>query len=280
MTALVVQSAIQRLAELLRIDTTLLLRTGLSLAGIWLIAWLANLLVRLIARRIRARVNDSEDHRISAREKRGQTIAQLLRSVGRAVIIGLATLLSLNLFIDIGPLLAGAGILGLAISFGAQSLVKDIIAGFFMLVENQFAVGDIIEAAGKSGTVERMSLRVVMLRDLHGVVHIIPNGQVGVVSNLTRGWARAVVEIGVAYGTDVDRVLAVFREEAANLAQDADWRVRLDGEPEVLGVEGMTNTRMIIRTAIRTQPGEQWAAAREFRRRMKIRIDREGMQVP
>ena len=280
MTALVVQSAIQRLAELLRIDTALLLRTGLSLAGIWLIAWLANLLVRLIARRIRARVNDSEDHRISAREKRGQTIAQLLRSVGRAVIIGLATLLSLNLFIDIGPLLAGAGILGLAISFGAQSLVKDIIAGFFMLVENQFAVGDIIEAAGKSGTVERMSLRVVMLRDLHGVVHIIPNGQVGVVSNLTRGWARAVVEIGVAYGTDVDRVLAVFREEAANLAQDADWRVRLDGEPEVLGVEGMTNTRMIIRTAIRTQPGEQWAAAREFRRRMKIRIDREGMQVP
>ena len=280
MTILVVQSAIERLAQLLRIDTALMLRSGLSLAVIWIIAWLATLLVRLIARRIMVKVNDSDDRRISAREKRGQTIAQLLRSIGRVVIVGLALLLSLNLFIDIGPLLAGAGILGLAFSFGAQSLVKDVIAGFFMLVENQFAVGDIIEAAGKNGTVERMSLRVVTLRDLHGVVHIIPNGHVGVVSNLTRGWARAVIEVGVAYGTDVDRALSVFREEAANLAHDPDWLMRLDGEPEVLGVEGMTNTKMIIRTLIRTQPGEQWAAAREFRRRMKIRIDREGMQVP
>lgn len=280
MTGLLLQSAIERLAQLLRIDSAVMLRKGISLAVIWLIAWLASLLVRLIARRIKVAVNDSDDRRISAREKRGQTIAQLLRSVGRVVIIGLALLLSLNLFIDIGPLLAGAGILGLAFSFGAQSLVKDVIAGFFMLVENQFAVGDIIEAAGKSGTVERMSLRVVMLRDLHGVVHIIPNGQVGVVSNLTRGWARAVVEIAVAYGTDIDRALSVFREEAANLAHDPEWRMRLDGEPEVVGVERMTNTRMVIRTLIRTQPGEQWAAAREFRRRMKIRIDREGMQVP
>ena len=280
MTGLVIQSAIERLAQLLRIDTAALLRSGISLAVIWLIAWLASLLVRLIARRIMFAVNEGDDRRISAREKRGQTIAQLLRSIGRVVIIGLAMLLSLNLFIDIGPLLAGAGILGLAFSFGAQSLVKDVIAGFFMLVENQFAVGDIIEAAGKSGTVERMSLRVVTLRDLHGVVHIIPNGQVGVVSNLTRGWARAVVEIGVGYSTDVDRALAVFRDEAANLAHDPEWRMRLDGEPEVLGVEGMTNSRMVIRTLIRTQPGEQWAAAREFRRRMKIRIDREGMQVP
>ena len=280
MTGLVLQSAIERLAQLLRIDSAVMLRKGISLAVIWLIAWLGSLLVRLIARRIMVKVNDSDDRRISAREKRGQTIAQLLRSMGRVVIVGLALMLSLNLFIDIGPLLAGAGILGLAFSFGAQSLVKDVIAGFFMLVENQFAVGDIIEAAGKSGTVERMSLRVVTLRDLHGVVHIIPNGQVGVVSNLTRGWARAVVEIAVAYGTDVDRALSVFREEAANLARDPEWRMRLDGEPEVVGVEGMTNTRMVIRTLIRTQPGEQWAAGREFRRRMKIRIDREGMQVP
>ena len=280
MTGLVIQGAIERLAQLLRIDSVVMLRTGISLALIWLVAWLASLLVRLVARRIMVAVNKSDDGRISAREKRGQTIAHLLRSIGRVVIIGLALLLSLNLFIDIGPLLAGAGILGLAFSFGAQSLVKDVIAGFFMLVENQFAVGDIIEAAGKSGTVERMSLRVVTLRDLHGVVHIIPNGQVGVVSNLTRGWARAVVEIGVGYGADVDRALAVFRDEAAGLARDPEWHMRLDGEPEVLGVEGMTNSRMVIRTLIRTQPGEQWAAAREFRRRMKIRIDREGMQVP
>ena len=129
-------------------------------------------------------------------------------------------LLSLDIFFDIGPLLAGAGIIGLAISFGAQSLVKDIISGFFILVENQFAVGDVIETAGKSGTVERMTLRVVMLRDLRGVLHIIPNGQMTVVSNQTRGWARAVVEVGVAYEVDVDRALAVFRDEAAAFGKD------------------------------------------------------------
>jgi moderate conductance mechanosensitive channel len=280
MQGLAIQSALERLSQLLHLDSGVLIRTGISVLIIWLLAWLANALLGLVAKRIISRVDDHDDHRISAREKRGQTIAQLLRSVGRVVIVVIAGLLTLNLFLNIAPLLAGAGILGLAISFGAQSLVKDIISGFFILMENQFAVGDVIEAAGKSGTVERMTLRVVMLRDLHGVMHIIPNGQIGVVSNLTRGWARAVVEIGVAYGADVDKVLAVFRDEAATLEKDPGWKRRLDGEPDVLGVESMTNSTMNIRTLIRTQPGEQWAVAREFRRRIKIRLDREeGMKV-
>jgi small conductance mechanosensitive channel len=279
MILLVVQSSLERAVQLLRIDPALLLRTGLSLVTIWLIAWIALLLLGVLARRIVRLVNDQDERHISAREKRGQTIAHLLQSVGRVTIFVIALLLSLNLFINIGPLLAGAGIVGLAISFGAQSLVKDFIAGFFMLAENQFAVGDIIEAAGKSGTVERMSLRVVTLRDLYGVVHIIPNGQIGVLSNLTRGWARAVVEIGVPWGTDIDRVLSVFRDEAARFAADPAWQRRLDGDPEVLGVESMTHAQLVIRTLIRTVPGEQAAAAREFRRRMKIRIDREALKV-
>ena len=129
------------------------------------------------------------------REKRGRTIAQLLRSVGRVVIVTIAVLLTFNVFINIAPILAGAGILGLAVSFGAQSLVRDIISGFFILLENQFAVGDVIEAAGKSGVVERMTLRVVVLRDLEGTMHVIPNGEMKVVSNKTRGWSRAVVDI-------------------------------------------------------------------------------------
>jgi moderate conductance mechanosensitive channel len=279
MILLVVQSSLERAVQLLRIDPALLLRTGLSLVTIWLIAWIALLLLGVLARRIVRLVNDQDERHISAREKRGQTIAHLLQSVGRVTIFVIALLLSLNLFINIGPLLAGAGIVGLAISFGAQSLVKDFIAGFFMLAENQFAVGDIIEAAGKSGTVERMSLRVVTLRDLYGVVHIIPNGQIGVLSNLTRGWARAVVEIGLPWGTDIDRVLSVFRDEAARFAADPAWQRRLDGDPEVLGVESMTHAQLVIRTLIRTVPGEQAAAAREFRRRMKIRIDREALKV-
>jgi small conductance mechanosensitive channel len=245
---------LQRLYELFSVDPTELARALVRLVAIWLIAWICGRLVRFIARRIVKSVDDGDDSHLSVREKRGQTIAQLLRSVGRVVIVMVALLLSLNIFFDIGPLLAGAGILGLAFSFGAQSLVKDIISGFFILLENQFTVGDVIETAGKSGTVERMTLRVVMLRDLRGVLHIIPNGQMTVVSNQTRGWARAVVEVGVGYD--------------------------VDGVPEVLGVESFTDNAVIIRTILRTLPGEQWAAAREFRRRLKTRLDREGIEIP
>jgi small conductance mechanosensitive channel len=136
-------------------------------------------------------------------------------------------------------------------------------------------VGDVIETAGKSGTVERMTLRVVMLRDLRGVLHIIPNGQMTVVSNQTRGWARAVVEVGVAYEVDIDHALNVFRDEASAFGKDPVWEHRLDGAPEVLGVESLADNAVVIRTILRTLPGEQWAAAREFRRRLKARLDRE-----
>ena len=271
---------LQRLSEFFSVDAADLVRALVRLAGIWIIAWICGRLVRFIARRIVKAVDDGDDSHLSVREKRGQTVAQLLRSVGRVVIVLIATLLSLNIFFDIGPLLAGAGILGLAISFGAQSLVKDIISGFFILLENQFAVGDVIETAGKSGTVERMTLRVVMLRDLRGVLHIIPNGQMTVVSNQTRGWARAVVEVGVAYEVDVDHALEVFRDEAAAFGKDQVWAHRLDGAPEVLGVESLADNAVVIRTLLRTLPGEQWAAAREFRRRLKARLDREGIDIP
>jgi len=271
---------LERLSEFFSIDAVDLVRALLRLTLIWVLAWVAGRIIRLIANRIVQAVDDGDDTRLSLREKRGQTVAQLLRSVGRIVVLLIAGLLSLNIFFDIGPLLAGAGILGLAISFGAQSLVKDIIAGFFILLENQFAVGDVIETAGKSGTVERMTLRIVMLRDLRGVLHIIPNGQMTVVSNQTRGWARAVVEVGVAYEVDVDRALEVFRDEAAAFGEDPAWAHRLDGGPEVLGVESLADSAVMIRTLVRTLPGEQWAAAREFRRRLKARLDREKIEIP
>lgn len=271
---------LERLSEFFNVDAADVVRALLRLAGIWAMAWLAGRIIRLIAHRIVKAVDDGDDSRLSVREKRGQTVAQLLRSVGRIVIVLIAGLLSLDIFFDIGPLLAGAGILGLAISFGAQSLVKDIISGFFILLENQFAVGDVIEAAGKSGTVERMTLRVVMLRDLRGVVHIIPNGSIGTVSNQTKGWARAVVEVGVPYEVDVDHALGVFRDEAAAFGRDAEWSIRLDGSPEVLGVESLSDSAVVIRTVLRTMPGEQWGAAREFRRRLKSRLDKEGIDIP
>jgi small-conductance mechanosensitive channel len=269
-----------RLTELLELDAAVLARTGARIVGIWIVVWLCWGAVRMAAARIVRAVDDGDESTLTAAEKRGQTIAQLLRSVGRVVILVIGLLLTLNLFIDIGPLLAGAGILGLAISFGAQSLVKDVIAGFFQLMENQFSVGDVVELAGKEGTVERMNLRVVHIRDAKGNVHIIPNGQIGVVTNMTKSWSRAVIDVGVGYGTDLDRALGSFRDEAAKLHDDPEWAWRFDGAPEVLGVQELGDSSMVIRTLLRVQPGKQWEVAREFRRRIKMRLDRDGIEIP
>ena len=269
-----------RLARIFRVDGEMAIRVGVRILGIWILAWLAYRVVRLAARRIEIAVDDGDDSVTTLRERRGRTISQLLRSVGRVVILVIALLLTFNLFINIGPILAGAGILGLAVSFGAQSLVKDVISGFFILFENQFAIGDVIEAAGKSGVVEKMTLRVVVLRDVEGAMHVIPNGEIKVVSNKTRGWSRAVVDVGVAYGEDVDRALTVVRDEAAQFSTDKAWGSQLDGPVEVLGVESLGDSAVVIRSLIRTQPGSQWNAAREFRRRMKNRFDREGIEIP
>lgn len=270
---------LRRIAEFLKIDGEELLRQLLQIAFIWFLAFLAWNVVRLIAKRIVKAVDDGDDASFSEREQRGITVAQLLRSVGRVTIIGLALMSSLNVFVNIGPLLAGAGILGLAVSFGAQGLVKDVISGFFYLLENQFAVGDVIEVAGKSGVVERMTLRVVMLRDTYGVVHIIPNGQITTVSNMTRKWSRAVVDVGVSYGTDVDKAIEVLRDEAKRFHADPNWAPKFDGEPEVIGVDSLDSTQITIRTLLRTHAGQQWTVAREFRRRILLRLDRERIQV-
>jgi small conductance mechanosensitive channel len=269
-----------RVAAILEINGETLVRNGSRVLGIWVLAWLAYRVVRLAATRIEETVDDGDDSITTLRERRGRTISQLLRSVGRIVVFAIALLLTFNVFIDIGPILAGAGILGLAVSFGAQSLVKDIISGFFILFENQFAIGDVIEAGGKGGVVEKMTMRVVVLRDLKGVMHVIPNSEIKVVSNMTRGWSRAVLDVGVGYEEDVDRALAVVRDEAALFSADKEWIPQLDGPVEVPGIESLADSAIVIRSLIKTQPGSQWNAAREFRRRLKIRFDRENIESP
>jgi moderate conductance mechanosensitive channel len=269
-----------RFLLLMSIDGNLVLRNFFRVLGIWVLAWFGLRIVRLTARRIEMSVDDGDDSVTTLREKRGRTISQLLRSVGRVVIVTIALLLTFNVFINIAPILAGAGILGLAISFGAQSLVRDIISGFFILLENQFAVGDVIEVAGKSGVVEKMTLRVVVLRDLEGTMHVVPNGEMKVVSNKTRGWSRAVVDISVPYTEDVDRALSVVRDEAAQFSTDRTWGLQLDGPVEVLGVESMTDNAVVVRTLLKTQPGSQWNIAREFRRRLINRFSKEAIESP
>jgi moderate conductance mechanosensitive channel len=271
---------LERIGQLLRIDGQVALRGAIRVLGIWLLAWVGLRVVKLAAWRIERSVDDGDDSVTTLREKRGHTISQLLRSIGRVVIVTIAVLLTFDVFINIAPILAGAGILGLAISFGAQSLVRDIISGFFILLENQFAVGDVIEAAGKSGVVERMTLRVAVLRDLDGTMHVIPNGELKVVSNKTRGWARAVVDIAVPYTEDVDRILSIVRDEAAQFSTDKPWGLQLDGPVEVLGIEELRDNSVVIRSLLKTQPGSQWNVAREFRRRLINRFAREAIETP
>ncbi len=275
-----IRESLQQILDFLRLDAAELGRRLIEVAFIWIFAYLAWRLVNAIAKKIVQSVDDGDDSTMTEAEQRGHTVSQLLKSVGRVVIIAIALLLTLNVFINIGPLLAGAGILGLAVSFGAQSLVKDVIAGFFFLIENQFAVGDVIEVAGKAGEVERMSLRVVMLRDAHGTVHMIPNGQITTVSNMTRKWSRAVVDVDVAYETDVDRAIEILRDEAKKFAADPAWQSRLDGNPEILGVETLAESGITLRSRLRTHPGAQWDVAREFRRRLKNRLAAEGIDIP
>ena len=275
-----VRDVFTSIADFFGTSRVLVVEKVVRVAVVWVVAWLAYQVVKRIARRIIKAVDDGDDSTMTAAEKRGHTVAQLVRSVGRAVVLVIAILLTIGQFLPIGPILAAGGIFGLAISFGAQSLVKDVIAGFFILMENQFAVGDVIEAAGKSGTVERMTLRVAVLRDVRGVLHVIPNGQITAVSNLTRSWSRAVIEVGVGYGTDVDRAIAVFRDELSRFRADSAWTSRFTGDSDVLGVEDLGEHSVVIRTLLRTVPGAQWDVAREFRRRIKNRLDAEGIEMP
>jgi small conductance mechanosensitive channel len=275
-----VRSIVEWLAQQLSVDVGLVVRRGFQVLGVLVLAYLGLRVLKLVTGRIEKAVDDGDPTTLSEREQRGKTLAQLLNNVGGVTIWVAAGLTILNFFIEIGPLLAGVGVAGLAISFGAQSLVKDVISGFFILLENQFGVGDVVEVNGVSGVVERMTMRVVVLRDVHGTLHVVPNGSINLVSNKTRAWARAIVDIGVAYKENVDNVIRVMRDVAAELWRDAEWKGRLLEEPAVWGIEQLADSSVNIRLAAMTQPGKQWDVGRELRRRLKNRFDREGIQIP
>jgi moderate conductance mechanosensitive channel len=236
--------------------------------------------IHAFTRRLQRDVDEADMVRKRLREQRSRTLASLLNNIGVIVITMIAILTILNTFIPIGPLLASVGVLGLAISFGAQSLMKDLISGGFMLAEGQFAVGDVVKVGETAGLVEKITLRTLVLRDVHGVVHIIPNGTVNTLSNMTKSWSRAVLEIGVAYKEDVDRVMEVMLDEAMTMFQDPDWAPVLVDEPVVPGVERFDDSAVTIRVMFKTLPLKQWDVSREYRRRIKKRFDAEGIEIP
>ncbi len=249
---------------------------GLSVLFILVLTYAGYRLVDALADRFRV----GAEGPFERQRVRKETLANVVQSTLKGLVITVGALLALaNLGINVGALIAGAGIAGLAISFAAQNLVRDVINGFFILLEDQYGVGDIIKVGDLAGGVERMNLRLTVLRDLEGKVHFIPNGQINQVTVMSRDWSRAVVDVGVAYKEDVDRVLEVIRDEAERFYRG--WREKFtDDPPQVLGVNELGDSAVVIRVLFTTQPKEQWGVAREFNRRIKKRFDEEGIEIP
>jgi moderate conductance mechanosensitive channel len=212
---------------------------------------------------------------------RAQTIGLVLRSVATAIIWSIAAITVLGeIGINLGPIIAGAGIAGVALGFGAQSLVKDFLSGIFMLIEDQYGVGDIIDVGEATGTVEAVSLRTTKLRDVNGVMWHVPNGEIARVGNMSQQWARALLDISVAYDTDLDHASEIIQRTADDLYEDPDWRHHMFAEPELWGVQELGADGIDIRLVIKTRPASQWAVMRELRRRLKYAFDEAGIEIP
>ncbi|WP_243089974.1 mechanosensitive ion channel family protein [Thermus neutrinimicus] len=249
---------------------------GLAVLAVLGLTFLAYRLMPLLL----ARLPEPEGE-LTREAVRRKTLRAVADSVLKVAILTLGGLFLLsNLGFNVTALLAGAGVVGLAVSFAAQNLIRDFINGFFILLEDQYGVGDIVLLNGVGGQVERFNLRLTVLRDLEGRVHFIPNSEVRQVTVLTQEWSRAVVDVGVAYKEDVDRVLRVFQDEVERFYGDPQWQDRFTAPPEVLGVQDLGQSAVVIRVLFSTKPAQQWAVAREFRRRIKNRLDQEGIEIP
>ena len=213
------------------------------------------------------------------RVKRARTLGALVQRVLTIIVVSIGALTILReLRIDITPILTGAGIVGLAVGFGAQTLVRDIISGFFVILENQVRVGDVAIINGTGGLVEAINLRTIVLRDFEGVVHIFPNGSVTTLANRTKDYSYAVVDVGTAYREDPDAVITVLKEIGKELAADPAFRSSILEPLEVVGIEALGDMQVLIRTRIKTVPLKQWEIAREFRKRIKKTFDTRGIR--
>ncbi|MBI2361057.1 MAG: mechanosensitive ion channel family protein [Deltaproteobacteria bacterium] len=213
--------------------------------------------------------------------KRVSTLTSVLRTIGVGLIWSVVVVVALaQLGINIAPVLAGAGILGLAVGFGAQNLVRDVIGGFFLILENQIRVGDVAIINGTGGLVEAITFRTVVLRDLSAAVHVFPNGAIQTLSNLTKGWSAYVLDVGVAYKEDTDQVTEVMRRVDQELRQDPEFGARILEPIEIFGVDAFADSAVVIKARIKTQPIKQWNVGREYRRRLKKAFDAAGIELP
>jgi moderate conductance mechanosensitive channel len=213
--------------------------------------------------------------------KRIETLSHVVYRTAVAVVAVLVVVMVLPQFgVDVAPLIAGLGLVGLAVGFGAQNLVKDVINGMFILVENQYGRGDVVEIAGISGLVEDINLRRTILRDLDGTVHFVPHSQILVASNLTKGYSRVNLNVRIAYETDVDHAIEVVNRIGLEMSKEAEYEGKIKDPPHVLRVDALTDSAIELKVTGETAPIEQWDIMGELRRRLKLAFDKEGILIP
>jgi small conductance mechanosensitive channel len=257
-----------------------LLTSGLTIFLILIFALVAIKVIQVLLDRLFQRLFKNFKNDIEI-QKRSDTLKSVTRNLLNITLVVVALLMILKeLGVEIGPILAAAGVVGIAVGFGAQELVKDVINGFFILLDDQIRVGDVVQIADKGGLVERVDLRMIILRDLAGNVHFVRNGQINVVTNMTKEYSRYVFDIGVAYREDVDEVIEVAKQVDAELREDPDFKNDILEPLEILGLDKFADSAIIIKARTKTVPIRQWAVGREFNRRLKKRFDELDIEIP
>ena len=266
--------------EILKSTGDWLITSGLRIFLILILTLVAIKAVQLLMDKLFHRLfrNHTDDMEI---QKRSDTLKSVIRNLTNITIVIVAVMMILDqLGVKIGPILAAAGVVGIAVGFGAQQLVKDIIQGFFILLDDQIRVGDVVQIAGKGGLVENVNLRMITLRDLAGNVHFVRNGEITVVTNMTKEYSRYVFDIGVAYREDVDEVIEVIKRVDADLREDPEYKTDILEPIEILGLDQFADSAIIIKARTKTKPIRQWAVAREFNRRLKRTFDELDIEIP
>lgn len=259
-----------------------LLSHGLRIAGIIAVILLLRRVAGIFVEKI-VRKSVVSDHFLSkaAEKKREDTLIRVFNKVVIVILWVVGSVMIVSEFgVDIGPLVAGLGIAGVAVGFGAQYFIRDVIAGLFMIFENQFRIGDVVCLDSTCGLVEDITLRMTILRDLDGTVHHIPNGEVRKSSNLSKFFARVNLNIGVSYGANLEKVISVVNRVGNDLAQDPHWKEFIKKPPQFLRVEDFADSAVIIKILGETEPLKQWDVAGELRKRLKIAFDKEGIEIP
>ena len=244
----------------------------------FLISRLFNKIIATLLNRLSRRYEDAGD---LESKKRMMTIGLLFKATVRITLISILLMILLSeLGLDIAPLIASAGIIGLAIGFGAQELVRDVISGLFIILEDKIRVGDVVSINGTRGLVEKLEIRTVSLRDTSGTVHIFQNGKINSISNMTKEWSAMIFNIGVAYKEDIDHVIKIIQQVGDLLYQDEDFSNHMISSVEIQGVNDFGDNAIMIGARIKTHPGRQWIIGREFRKRIKNAFDAEGIEIP